>query len=231
MMGHTWSLVIKDHFYLLLPILLSGPSRSNCKKEEPFAAIPRLFLAIGLPAWRYEISRYLEQRFALFLLRPCSWTDSSPTFVNDYECRRGIFRTSETPMAPVHAVPLCIAALFMPSGARLMQTIPPHWLMRFLSSSRCAVNGRRGGGISGSALVLPQLWGIFLLDACAIEFLMFWSFRTLAMAFWSLAPNRDGNGIEMPAGAFATNRSGTAQCWAGVILSQGKKRTRGFVQR
>jgi peptidoglycan/LPS O-acetylase OafA/YrhL len=46
--GHTWSLAIEEHFYLALPLLLLVLSRRRVRDEDPFSAIPRLCLAVGI---------------------------------------------------------------------------------------------------------------------------------------------------------------------------------------
>ncbi len=42
---HTWSLAVEEHFYLLLPLLLLA---LRGKGATPFAALPRIFLAIAV---------------------------------------------------------------------------------------------------------------------------------------------------------------------------------------
>jgi len=51
--GHTWSLAVEEHFYLLLPIVLSLMARGRLM--EPFRRLPYIFLvvAVGCLALRY----------------------------------------------------------------------------------------------------------------------------------------------------------------------------------
>jgi peptidoglycan/LPS O-acetylase OafA/YrhL len=46
--GHTWSLAVEEHFYLFLPLALWLMMRFNRGVNNPFRAIPYLFLAIAL---------------------------------------------------------------------------------------------------------------------------------------------------------------------------------------
>lgn len=44
---HTWSLGVEEHFYILLPILLSLLIRRSSNREDPFRILPRACLAVG----------------------------------------------------------------------------------------------------------------------------------------------------------------------------------------
>ncbi|HSY90338.1 MAG TPA: acyltransferase [Candidatus Binatus sp.] len=73
-LGHTWSLAVEEHFYILLPLLFSVLIRS--KKRQPFTVIPPLFaitavvclgLRVGLhpgPGSSYETQFRLDSLFA-----------------------------------------------------------------------------------------------------------------------------------------------------------------------
>jgi hypothetical protein len=198
-MGHPWSLVIKDHSYLLLPILLSGPSRSNCKKEEPFATIPHLFLAIGLPAWRYGNFTLSGATFRIVPFTPlrldrlfADFCQRLPMSTRDFSNVRNAYGSASR-RTFVHSG--TVYAVWSAPDAD--NSAPQAYALPVESSLR----GERPPRRRDQRLRAR---------ACAMEFLMSWPFLTLAMAFWSLAPNRDGNGSRNANGAFATNRSGTA---------------------
>ncbi len=61
MWGHTWSLAVEEHFYILLPIFLALLIRYSRNRENPFQLIP---FAFGVVAIISILSR------ALFLLVP-----------------------------------------------------------------------------------------------------------------------------------------------------------------
>ena len=46
--GHTWSLAVEEHFYLLLPLFLLLLMKLRAKKKDPFASIPVVFLLIAI---------------------------------------------------------------------------------------------------------------------------------------------------------------------------------------
>ncbi len=50
--GHTWSLAVEEHFYILLPLLLAflmrrKPKKSEQSPEDPFTAIPYVFAGVA----------------------------------------------------------------------------------------------------------------------------------------------------------------------------------------
>ena len=46
--GHTWSLAVEEHFYLLLPLLLAFLMRRRLSSPDPFRLIPLIFLALAV---------------------------------------------------------------------------------------------------------------------------------------------------------------------------------------
>jgi peptidoglycan/LPS O-acetylase OafA/YrhL len=64
--GHTWSLAVEEHFYLLLPLVLTLMMRRRTKNEDPFQALPYLFLGVAVSclllrvgnAWRHPVFSY-----------------------------------------------------------------------------------------------------------------------------------------------------------------------------
>lgn len=72
--GHTWSLAVEQHFYLILPILIFLLIRKPVRKSNPFSEIPCVFLCLavlclgmrildhsmGIPAERIHIETHLR---------------------------------------------------------------------------------------------------------------------------------------------------------------------------
>lgn len=48
--GHTWSLAVEEHFYLILPLFLLLSIGLRPKREDPFTSIPLVFLGIATGA-------------------------------------------------------------------------------------------------------------------------------------------------------------------------------------
>lgn len=46
--GHTWSLAVEEHFYLILPVFLFVLLRRAGRKSEPFAKVPWVFLCLAV---------------------------------------------------------------------------------------------------------------------------------------------------------------------------------------
>jgi peptidoglycan/LPS O-acetylase OafA/YrhL len=46
--GHTWSLAVEEHFYILLPLLLAFMLKRRAGSSDPFSAIPYVFLGISV---------------------------------------------------------------------------------------------------------------------------------------------------------------------------------------
>ncbi|HLX44588.1 MAG TPA: acyltransferase [Bryobacteraceae bacterium] len=46
--GHTWSLAVEEHFYILLPLLVAFMLKRRPGSSDPFRAIPYVFLGIGV---------------------------------------------------------------------------------------------------------------------------------------------------------------------------------------
>jgi peptidoglycan/LPS O-acetylase OafA/YrhL len=56
--GHTWSLAVEEHFYLLLPVFLMVLMKLRPKKEDPFASIPVVFLLIAIGSlWLRSVAK------------------------------------------------------------------------------------------------------------------------------------------------------------------------------
>jgi peptidoglycan/LPS O-acetylase OafA/YrhL len=46
--GHTWSLAVEEHFYIVLPLILAFMMWRNKGSENPFHAIPYVFLGVAI---------------------------------------------------------------------------------------------------------------------------------------------------------------------------------------
>jgi peptidoglycan/LPS O-acetylase OafA/YrhL len=57
--NHTWTLAVEEHFYLLLPLVLSIFIRKNRGAENPFRAVPYLVLAVSIGCLALRIANYL----------------------------------------------------------------------------------------------------------------------------------------------------------------------------
>jgi peptidoglycan/LPS O-acetylase OafA/YrhL len=55
LLGHSWSLGVEEHFYLLLPLILMALIALRRRSVDPFSSIPTLFVAISATclAFRY----------------------------------------------------------------------------------------------------------------------------------------------------------------------------------
>lgn len=57
---HTWSLAVEEHFYILLPILLLVVLHLSSRKENPFHAVPVIFLYIAISCLVLRTIRVLQ---------------------------------------------------------------------------------------------------------------------------------------------------------------------------
>lgn len=57
--NHTWTLAAEEHFYLLLPLVLSILIRKNRGAQNPFRAVPYLVLAVSISCLAIRIANYL----------------------------------------------------------------------------------------------------------------------------------------------------------------------------
>lgn len=46
--GHSWSLAVEEHFYLVLPLFLLVLMKLGAKQKDPFAPIPAVFLLVAI---------------------------------------------------------------------------------------------------------------------------------------------------------------------------------------
>jgi len=125
LMGHSWSLAVEEHFYLLLPIFLMGLMALRRGRADPFSAILYLFVPISgvCLAFRY------------FLLPPGVYRIVAPTHMRIdslfagvtlgylYHFRPRWFANLTGHYALVVAFLCCLPAVFLSSWDRRMQTI------------------------------------------------------------------------------------------------------------
>ena len=58
--GHTWSLAVEEHFYILLPLLLAYLMKRGQGSEDPFRAIPYLFVGIAVACLALRMGNALQ---------------------------------------------------------------------------------------------------------------------------------------------------------------------------
>jgi peptidoglycan/LPS O-acetylase OafA/YrhL len=58
--GHTWSLAVEEHFYILLPLILAFMMKRNAGAENPFRAIPYVFLAVAIACLTLRIVNSIQ---------------------------------------------------------------------------------------------------------------------------------------------------------------------------
>lgn len=58
--AHTWSLAVEEHFYILLPLLMLILIRSSSNRDDPFRAIPAIFVAVGTACLAFRIVTVLR---------------------------------------------------------------------------------------------------------------------------------------------------------------------------
>ena len=67
--GHTWSLAVEEHFYILLPIFLLVLIKFSRNRQDPFAAIPHVGLGLGAMLLMLRLTtpwHYPHYHFALY---------------------------------------------------------------------------------------------------------------------------------------------------------------------
>lgn len=58
--GHTWSLAVEEHFYLLLPLLLALLMKRRAGSNDPFRAIPYIFATVALACLTMRIVNSIQ---------------------------------------------------------------------------------------------------------------------------------------------------------------------------
>jgi peptidoglycan/LPS O-acetylase OafA/YrhL len=58
--GHTWSLAVEEHFYILLPLALAFFMRRHKGADDPFRPIPYLFLGLAVTCLSARIGNALQ---------------------------------------------------------------------------------------------------------------------------------------------------------------------------
>jgi peptidoglycan/LPS O-acetylase OafA/YrhL len=58
--GHTWSLAVEEHFYILLPLVLAFMMKRRKGSDDPFRAIPYLYLGIAVVCLALRICNALQ---------------------------------------------------------------------------------------------------------------------------------------------------------------------------
>lgn len=58
--GHTWSLAVEEHFYIVLPLILAFMMRRKAGAENPFRAIPYVFLAVAIACLSLRIVNSIQ---------------------------------------------------------------------------------------------------------------------------------------------------------------------------
>ena len=67
--GHTWSLAVEEHFYILLPVFLLLLIKFSRNRQDPFAVIPRVGLGLGALLLLLRLAtpwHYPHYHFALY---------------------------------------------------------------------------------------------------------------------------------------------------------------------
>jgi peptidoglycan/LPS O-acetylase OafA/YrhL len=58
--GHTWSLAVEEHFYIALPLILAFMMKRNAGAENPFRAIPYVFLGVAVACLSLRIFNSIQ---------------------------------------------------------------------------------------------------------------------------------------------------------------------------
>jgi peptidoglycan/LPS O-acetylase OafA/YrhL len=125
LMGHSWSLAVEEHFYLLLPVFLMGLMASRKGRADPFSAIPYLFIPVCVVclALRY----FLQPPGVYRIVAPTHMRIDSlfagVTLGYLYHFRPRWFAYMTGHYALVVTFLCCLPAVFFSSWDRRMQTI------------------------------------------------------------------------------------------------------------
>jgi peptidoglycan/LPS O-acetylase OafA/YrhL len=209
-MGHSWSLGVEEHFYLLLPILLIGLMALRKRSTDPFKSIPHLFILIAALCLAF---RCLLQPPGVYRIVAPSHMRMDSLFAGVtlgylYYFRPRCFATLTGHYGLVITFLCCLPAAFLSSWDRRMQTIGLTGLfVGFSFLVAWAVDrkprSRLGATVMNCSAQIGQYsYSIYLWHwTLAIAFLqvkttaaVFWSYIALSLAVGILA----SKAIEMP---------------------------------
>ena len=122
LLGHTWSLAVEEHFYLLLPALLMILLALRGKRE-PFRIIPILFVCIAAACLAFRVFASPPGALIFMTHMRADGLFAGVALGYLYHFRRGTFQKLTGHYALALAVLLCLPAALLDARSRAMQTI------------------------------------------------------------------------------------------------------------
>lgn len=124
LLGHSWSLGVKEHFYLLLPLVLMGLIALRKRAVDPFSSIPWLCFAISIIC--LALRSFFEPPGIYRIVAPTHMRIDSlfagVTLGYLYHFKPGWFARLTGHYALVVSLVCCLPAVFLSSWDRRMQT-------------------------------------------------------------------------------------------------------------
>ena len=122
LLGHTWSLAVEEHFYLLLPVLLLLLIAVR-GKSDPFRVLPALFVCVAVVCFAFRWFTSAPGELVLKTHERVDGLFAGVALSYLYHFRRSLFQRFTGHYALAVAVLLCLPAAFLDARSRAMQTL------------------------------------------------------------------------------------------------------------
>ena len=121
LLGHTWSIAVEEHFYLLLPLLLMLLI-SRRRSDDPFRLIPALFVILAVVCFAFRWFTLPDELAAKMTHMRMDGLFAGVTLGYFYHFRRSLFDRFTGPYALLLGILCVIPTLLLSQHNHMMQS-------------------------------------------------------------------------------------------------------------